>query len=50
MKTEAVIDGVKCGGDVKETEAGNLLMSDGRDQLIVQRGEQSFCGVVFSEA
>jgi hypothetical protein len=39
MKKEAVIDGVKCGRDVKETEAGDLLMADGRDQFIVQRGE-----------
>jgi len=25
-------------------------MADGRDQFIVQRDKQSFCGVVFTEA
>ena len=45
-----MVNGVECGRDVEETEAGDLLMADGRDKFIVQRGEQSFCTVVFSEA
>jgi len=32
-----VVNGVECGGDVEETEAGDLLMADGRDQFIVER-------------
>jgi hypothetical protein len=39
MKKEAVVNGVECGGDVEETEAGDLLMADGRDQFIVERDE-----------
>ena len=45
-----MVNSVECGRDVEETEAGNLLMANGRDQFIVQRGEKSFGGVVFSEA
>jgi hypothetical protein len=37
LKKKAVINGVECGGDVKKTEAGDLLMADGRDQFIIQR-------------
>ena len=41
-----MVNGVECGRDVEETEVGDLLMADGRDQFIVQRGEKSFGGVV----
>jgi hypothetical protein len=37
LKKKAVINGVECGRDVKEAEAGDLLMADGGDQFIVQR-------------
>ena len=45
-----MIYSVECSRDVEETEAGNLLMADGRDQFVVSRDKQSFCGIVFSEA
>jgi len=41
---------VECSKNVEETQAGNLLMADGRDQFVVQRDKQSFCGMVLSEA
>ena len=41
---------VSNAAEMSRREAGDLLMADGRDQFIVQRGEKSFGGVVFSEA
>lgn len=51
MKKDAMIDTAAVCGDVEETEARYLLIADGRNQFIVglQRGKQSFYGVVFSE-
>jgi hypothetical protein len=31
LKKEVVVNGIKSSRNVKETEAGNLLVADGRD-------------------
>lgn len=40
---------LECRRDAKETEAGDFMMADDRDQFIVQRDKQNLCEVVFSE-
>ena len=50
MEEDATIYSVECSRDVEETEAIDLLTADGRDQFVIQRDVQIFCGMVFSGA
>jgi hypothetical protein len=37
IKKNGMVDGIKCGSEVKEAEAGDLLFTDGSDDEIVER-------------
>lgn len=44
-----MLDGVERGRDIEETEARDLLMTDIRDQFMMERDKQSFYCLVKTE-
>jgi hypothetical protein len=42
-----MIDGIKCSREIKKTEARNLLLASGSDEIIMNSKKSSFCGMEF---
>ena len=47
MKQYGVVNGIEGCGKIKKAETGNLLMGDGIGEMIVDRKESGFGGMMF---
>jgi hypothetical protein len=42
-----MINGIKCSGKIKKTEARNFLLATGSDEIIMNSKKSSFCRMEF---
>jgi hypothetical protein len=45
-----MINGINCSGKIKKTEARNLLLATGSDEIIMNNEKSSFCRMEFNIA